>query len=194
MPVIRWAKYLESRHIVRATPPVTSSGVRTTAEIFVVALIIATAVAACTPTSVIANKSDLLESRRQVSPTDTRGAQSAMRRDIESASRKSSVRFSDKHAASAFASYGLASFYTEGARTASGDKFDPHALTAAHPSLPFGTRLQITNVATGQSVVVRVNDRGPFIPGRIVDVSYSAAKMLGIIGKGTAKVKLAVVP
>ena len=117
-----------------------------------------------------------------------------MRKRIKSASRKSSVRFSDKHAGKRIASYGLASFYTEGARTASGDKFDPHALTAAHPSLPFGTRLQITNVATGQSVVVRVNDRGPFIPGRIVDVSYSAAKMLGIIGKGTAKVKLAVVP
>ena len=79
------------------------------------------------------------------------------------------------------------------ARAASGDKFDPHALTAAHPSLPFGTRLQITNVATGQSVVVRVNDRGPFIAGRIVDVSYSAAKMSGIIGRGTAKVNLAVV-
>jgi rare lipoprotein A len=116
-----------------------------------------------------------------------------MRRDIGLASRKSSVHFSDRHTASAFASYGLASFYTERGRTASGDKYDPHALTAAHPSLPFGTRLQITNVATGESVVVRVNDRGPFIPGRIVDISYSAAKMLGIIGRGTAMVKLAVV-
>jgi rare lipoprotein A len=91
------------------------------------------------------------------------------------------------------ASYGLASFYEEGARTANGEKFDPHELTAAHPTLPFGTRLRVTNVATGRSVIVRVNDRGPFVPGRIVDVSYAAAETIGIIGRGIAKVKLDVV-
>lgn len=91
------------------------------------------------------------------------------------------------------ASYGLASFYTEGTQTASGKKFDPHEFTAAHPTLPFGTRLRVTNVATGRSVTVRVNDRGPFVPGRVVDLSYSAAETLGIVGRGTAKVKLDVV-
>ncbi len=91
------------------------------------------------------------------------------------------------------ASQGIASFYTEGTRTASGEKFDTHELTAAHPTLPFGTRLRVTNVATGQSVTVRVNDRGPYIPGRIVDVSYSAAETLGMVGKGVANVKLDVV-
>jgi rare lipoprotein A len=90
-------------------------------------------------------------------------------------------------------SMGVASFYTEGARTASGERLNPNALTAAHPSLPFGTRLRITGVASGRSVVVRVNDRGPFIKGRAVDVSYSAAKELGMTERGVAKVKMEVV-
>jgi rare lipoprotein A len=91
------------------------------------------------------------------------------------------------------ASVGVASFYTEGARTANGERLNPNALTAAHPSLPFGTRLRITSVASGRSVVVRVNDRGPFIKGRAVDVSYSAAKELGMTERGVAKVKMEVV-
>ena len=92
------------------------------------------------------------------------------------------------------ASRGLASFYTEGAQTASGERFDAHEMTAAHPTLPFGTRLRVTNVATGKSVTVRVNDRGPFVSGRVVDVSYAAAETLGMIGRGVAQVKLDVVP
>ncbi|HEY1747178.1 MAG TPA: septal ring lytic transglycosylase RlpA family protein [Xanthobacteraceae bacterium] len=91
------------------------------------------------------------------------------------------------------ASVGVASFYTEGVRTASGERLNPNALTAAHPTLPFGTRLRITSVADGRSVVVRVNDRGPFIKGRAVDVSYSAAKELGLTERGVAKVKMEVV-
>jgi rare lipoprotein A len=89
--------------------------------------------------------------------------------------------------------YGVASFYKEGTRTANGESFDTHQLTAAHRTLPFGTRLRVTNLATGRSVTVRVNDRGPFIPGRVVDVSYSAAEKLGMIGRGIAQVKLDVV-
>jgi rare lipoprotein A len=66
-------------------------------------------------------------------------------------------------------------------------------LTAAHRTLPFGTRVRVTNVATGQSVTVRVNDRGPFVPGRVVDISRGAAETLGIVDRGVAKVKLDVV-
>jgi Lytic transglycolase len=80
-----------------------------------------------------------------------------------------------------------------GALTANGEKFNPNELTAAHPSLPFGTKLRVTNTSNGQSVTVRVNDRGPFVQGRVVDVSYSAARALGMVGAGTAKVKLDVV-
>jgi rare lipoprotein A len=86
--------------------------------------------------------------------------------------------------------YGIASFYTEGSQTASGEKFDGHKMTAAHPTLPFGTRVRITNVTNGRSVTVRINDRGPFVAGRVVDVSYSAAESLGMTERGIAKVKL----
>ena len=91
------------------------------------------------------------------------------------------------------ASSGLASYYSEGQKTASGERFNPSELTAAHRSLPFGTRLQVTNVKTGRSVVVRVNDRGPFVEGRVVDVSYSAAQALGMVNTGVAPVKVNVV-
>lgn len=90
-------------------------------------------------------------------------------------------------------SYGLASYYTYDPKTASGEKFDSRELTAAHRTLPFGTRVRVTNVATGQSVTVRVNDRGPFVPGRVVDISRGAAETLGIVDRGVAKVKLDVV-
>jgi len=91
------------------------------------------------------------------------------------------------------ASYGLASYYWQGSQTASGEKFDKRELTAAHRTLPFGTRVRVTNLATGRSVTVRVNDRGPFVAGRVIDVSRAAAEELGIVGRGVAKVKLTVV-
>jgi rare lipoprotein A len=91
------------------------------------------------------------------------------------------------------ASSGVASYYWQGTRTASGERFNPKELTAAHPSLPFGTKVRVTNVSTGKSVTVRVNDRGPFVRGRVIDVSHSAAQSLGMVGQGVAKVKLDVV-
>jgi len=90
-------------------------------------------------------------------------------------------------------SHGLASFYRDQTRTASGERANPGELTAAHRTLPFGTRVRVTDVDTGRSVTVRVNDRGPFIPGRVVDISYSAAETLGITDRGVAKVRLDVV-
>ncbi|MFL6797717.1 MAG: septal ring lytic transglycosylase RlpA family protein [Xanthobacteraceae bacterium] len=87
--------------------------------------------------------------------------------------------------------FGLASYYHH-TKTASGDKFDPHAFTAAHRTLPFGTRVRVTELKTGRSVTVRINDRGPFIRGRVVDVSKSAAQELGMTGRGITRVKLEV--
>jgi rare lipoprotein A len=88
----------------------------------------------------------------------------------------------------------VASFYDDdGMPTANGETFNSNALTAAHPSLPFGTKLRVTNVSNGRSVVVRINDRGPFVAGRGVDVSVAAAEKLGMTEPGTAKVKLDVV-
>ena len=88
---------------------------------------------------------------------------------------------------------GLASFYRlAGYKTANGETFDPNLLTAAHRTLPFGTKLRVTNEKTGKSVVVRVNDRGPFIPGREIDLSYSAAETLGMVEQGVGEVQMTV--
>jgi rare lipoprotein A len=85
---------------------------------------------------------------------------------------------------------GHASWYALHSRTASGEMMNPSALTAAHRSLPFGTRVLVENLNNGRSVVVRINDRGPFVKGRIIDVSKAAASNLGLIGSGTAKVRV----
>ena len=85
---------------------------------------------------------------------------------------------------------GQASFYSNGARTASGAKFNPGGLTAAHRSLPFGTRLRVTNLANQRSVYVTVNDRGPFTGGRIIDLSAGAADVIGMRNAGVAQVRI----
>jgi rare lipoprotein A len=90
---------------------------------------------------------------------------------------------------------GMASWYGaphHGRRTASGEVYDMHRLTAAHKTLPFGTRLLVTNRDTSQSAEVRVNDRGPFVEGRILDVSYAAARLLGAVGPGLIPVRVRV--
>jgi rare lipoprotein A len=80
------------------------------------------------------------------------------------------------------ASYGLASSYGSGSETASGERFNADELTAAHRTLPFGTRVRVTNHSNGRSVVLRINDRGPFVRGRVIDVTPAAAHALGISG------------
>ena len=94
-------------------------------------------------------------------------------------------------AASDHLSQGKASYYSSGSRTANGEHFNPNGRTAAHRSLPFGTRLRVTNVSNGRSVVVRVNDRGPFIHGRVLDLSRGAAKVIGMVAAGTASITMA---
>jgi len=92
---------------------------------------------------------------------------------------------------------GMASYYGKafaGRPTASGERFDPRQLTAAHPTLPFGSQVRVTHQRSGQSVVVRINDRGPFHGSRVIDVSEAAARQLGLIGPGTGKVSLSLMP
>jgi rare lipoprotein A len=91
------------------------------------------------------------------------------------------------------AEVGLASFYAHrfhGRLTASGVRYDMHALTCAHPAAPFGTRLRVTDLESGRSVVVTVNDRGPFAKGRVVDLSLAAARKLGMVERGLARVRV----
>lgn len=87
---------------------------------------------------------------------------------------------------------GLASYYWQGQMTATGERFDKRAMTAAHNTLPFGTRVRVTRLDTGSSVVVRINDRGPFTKGRIIDLSERAAEELRMTSRGTAPVKIEV--
>jgi peptidoglycan lytic transglycosylase len=88
---------------------------------------------------------------------------------------------------------GVASWYGpgfHGNRTANGEIYDQYELTAAHPSLPLGTRAVVTNLSNGRAVEVRINDRGPFVDGRAIDLSYAAARTIGMIGPGTARVRI----
>lgn len=90
---------------------------------------------------------------------------------------------------------GVASYYAEefhGKQTSNGETFDMHSLTAAHRTFPFDTMVRVTNLLNGKTVVVRINDRGPFVDGRMIDVSLAAAKELGLIATGTARVRLEV--
>lgn len=92
---------------------------------------------------------------------------------------------------------GTASWYGEyfqGRETASGEPYDMYDLTAAHPTLPLGSYVRVTNLRNGRSVVLKINDRGPVVDGRIIDVSYNAARVLGFKSRGLQKVRLDLVP
>lgn len=84
---------------------------------------------------------------------------------------------------------GIASVYSEGARTANGERFNPRALTAAHRTLPFGAMVLVTNLGNGRSVTVRINDRGPFIRGRIIDLTPTAARAIGMDGLARVRIE-----
>ena len=151
----------------------------------------AASLAACAQSTVVSQKSGL-RAVRQASLDQPRSTSSMMKQRV-AAVRKHTFASRSDAGSSKMASHGVASFYSEGTKTASGEKFNALEMTAAHPTLPFGTKLRVTNLSSGRSVTVRVNDRGPYVHGRIVDVSYSAADALGMVGKGVAKVKLDVV-
>ena len=149
-----------------------------------------TMLAACNQHSSVSQRSERSAIRQAALEQQRASAPTMMKRRVAAVRRHTPAR---NASAAATASHGVASFYTEGTKTASGEKFNTMDMTAAHPTLPFGTKLRVTNVTTGQAVTVRVNDRGPYVQGRVVDVSYSAADALGMVGKGLAKVKLDVV-
>lgn len=92
--------------------------------------------------------------------------------------------------AAALVQCGGASWYAMTSRTASGERASPDTMTAAHRSLPFGTRVRVTNLRNGRSVTLRVNDRGPFVGGRIIDVTRAAASKLGFVGAGVTRVRI----
>ena len=117
-----------------------------------------------------------------------RTVQRTMRGPVRSARRTTGVQ----DAAAGIGTTGMASFYWQGHTTASGARFNPEGMTAAHRSLPFGTRVRVTHLGNGRTVEVRINDRGPFVGGRIIDLSRGAAGVLGMHGQGVARVQVTV--
>ena len=102
-------------------------------------------------------------------------------------------RYKPLRTAHGFVQEGVASWYGpkfHGRRTASGEIYNMYALTAAHKILPMHTKVKVTNLENGRSLIVRINDRGPFVKNRIIDLSYAAAKKLGMVGPGTGRVRV----
>jgi rare lipoprotein A len=149
------------------------------------AIIGAASLAACAQSPVGRQKADLAGTSRQSIIERPHKVAALHPRPI------SRARIPDGDARQSVA-HGLASFYSD-TETASGERFDKNELTAAHPSLPFGTKLRVTDVSSGRFVTVRINDRGPYVRGRVVDISPSAAEALGMVDKGVTNVRLDVV-
>jgi rare lipoprotein A len=151
------------------------------------AMIAAASLAACAQSPVGRQKADLGPTSRQAALERPHRVAALHPQPI------SRVRIPDETSETRpAAAHGVASFYSD-TETASGERFDRNELTAAHPTLPFGTKLRVTDVSSGRFVTVRVNDRGPFVRGRVVDISPSAAEALGMMDKGVANVRLDVV-
>ena len=181
---------IEANHITDASP-VSAARVRSVFQSLVIVLG-AVSLAACAQSTAVRN-SEFAGPSRHAALNHDQTASFFTNRRVASARKHTPFARPNNATPTQVASQGVASFYTEGQQTASGEKFDTNDLTAAHPTLPFGTRLRVTNVSTGRSVTVRINDRGPYVPGRVVDVSHSAANALGMVQSGIAKVKLDVV-
>ncbi|TFV40616.1 septal ring lytic transglycosylase RlpA family protein [Bradyrhizobium frederickii] len=145
----------------------------------------AASLAACAQAPVGRQKADLAGASRQAAVERPHRVASLHPRPIS----RARVPHGD---AKQTASHGIASFYSD-TETASGERFDRNELTAAHPTLPFGTKLRVTDTNSGRFVTVRVNDRGPYVRGRVVDITPSAAEALGMVDKGITNVRLEVV-
>ena len=137
-------------------------------------------------------KSDATEAPKQVASVEPRNEGSSVATDVSV--RKPQAPDADRTAAVRSAQSGMASYYgnESGSQTASGARFVASAMTAAHRTLPFGTKVRVTNKANGRSVVVTINDRGPFVRGRIIDLSTGAAGVIGMMGAGVAPVTVEV--
>lgn len=141
-----------------------------------------------------AENSDLVpieQMRAAVTPTVT--PRTAAPRGTQRAYRAQDGVHRPVRSASGFTQSGSASFYNTGRRTANGERPNWGAMTAAHRTLPMGTRVRVTNIRNGRTIVVRINDRGPFIRGRSIDLTPAGARALGFIHQGHAPVRLAAI-
>jgi rare lipoprotein A len=156
------------------------------------ALFVAHHIASLEQPSLKPSAAALPEPTRELSQTPNRAAKAAREpfKQVALARAPSRPPQDEASGVGARAQTGRASWYDIAARTASGEAMDGDALTAAHPTLPFGSKVRVANLANGRSVVLRVNDRGPFTEGRVIDVSRAAAEKLGMIRAGVARVSM----
>jgi rare lipoprotein A len=150
----------------------------------------AASLAACAQSPIGVKRAAIFSPARQAALENSRPVWFAPDSRLVAAPRARPASPADGPAGAHTYSQGIASFYTEGTQTANGERFNTNAMTAAHRTLPFGTKLRVTSLTSGRAVTVRVNDRGPYIKGRVVDLSLSAAKALGMVDAGVAKVRL----
>ena len=153
-------------------------------QLFIVSLI----AQSCTTISELSQKTDqsfaVAPTRNETTPSND----SSRKTSIESDGQKKSSNEANKHALNGTASWYGSRFH--GKKTASGEIYDQNKLTAAHKTLPLGSKARVTNLDNGNTVVVEINDRGPFVKGRIIDLSRAAAGALGLVETGTAPVKV----
>lgn len=142
----------------------------------------------CGPSKITASKAKATSAKAYYKGSKTVSYKAKSGKKFASTSRKSGGK-----SYSGGGSSGMASYYSEPQALASGGRFNPNALTAAHKTLPFGTRVRVTNMNNGRSVVVTINDRGPFIKGRVIDLSRRAAQVVGMTNSGVARVSYSVV-
>ncbi|MBV1694578.1 MAG: septal ring lytic transglycosylase RlpA family protein [Hyphomicrobiales bacterium] len=182
------------------------------AYLMAAALVVAAATAAAAPAAaedwwkdVIRQSSGVSEDARPARASATRSSR-ATRNAARSAERRARLAYDDgsrpqrraaiqpRRAAASLSGgqVGIASYYWQGRLTANGSRYNPDGISAAHRTLPFGTRVRVTRLDTGRSVDVRINDRGPFIAGRIIDLSRGAARVIGMTGQGLARVQVSV--
>ena len=140
----------------------------------------------CAPISGLSQRGDQSNELPQVSNETTAGGASAQKVSVEPDGRKTSPKRKAKHALNGTASWYGPGFH--GKKTANGEIYDQTKFTAAHKTLPLGTKARVTNLDNGSAVEVEINDRGPFVEGRIIDLSRAAARALGFIESGTAPV------
>lgn len=158
--------------------------------------IVLKAVLACVPVLMLAGAPAFAAPKKAAHHSCSASTHSCGAKAKKHRSAKAHARTKRAHKASAGGGYsGMASWYGgkfHGRKTASGERYNQGAMTAAHKTLPFGTRVRVTHARTGNSVVVRINDRGPFIRGRIIDLSRAAASQIGLTATGVAPVRVTV--
>lgn len=153
---------------------------------------VAAALAALTSTTISASAWECQGPAHVCGSSDGAGSYKASKSKKTASKSAKTYSYADSGSSGGYSTSGKASYYWQPQKVASGGWFNPNAMTAAHKTLPFGTKVRVTNRANGKSVVVTINDRGPYVAGRVIDLSRAAAQAISMTGAGVAPVSVAV--